>query len=227
MADPTDAFSTLDDFLLGLAEGVAHAQAELTRASVATPTGVQVLYQLPRVDFELKMNLTVVQDQALSQRYRYLRPIRSDDKHLLFKPLSVEEATSTLEIAAVVKGAFIAVPPNGGLPPPTIRTTVDPSDPTAPVVRVAISNAAGEPLAGVEVQFNVDREDSATLNQAAGRTLSVAPGTVFDRGVLHTDDTGTVQSTLRIDQAQTLGLLVITVDALSRTDTIVYDPSAR
>ena len=70
MADATDAFSTIDDFLLSLAEGVSYAQGELARAGVSGPPGAQVLYQLPRVEFELKMNLTVVQDQGLSQRYR-------------------------------------------------------------------------------------------------------------------------------------------------------------
>jgi hypothetical protein len=223
MADATDAFSTIDDFLLSLAEGVSHAQAELARAGVSGPPGAQVLYQLPRVEFELKMNLTVVQDQVLSQRYRYLRAIRPNDKHLLFKPLTSEEASSTLEIAATVTGAFIAVPANNGLPAPVMRTTVDPSDPQAPSVRVSVSNAAGEPMSGVEVQLNVDREESVALNQAAGSEFAVAPGTGFDQGVLVTDAGGTAHTVLRIDAGQAPGLLVIAIDALSRTDEIVYE----
>ena len=221
MADATDAFSTIDDFLLSLAEGVSHAQAELARPGVSEPPDAQVLYQLPRVEFELKMNLTVVQDQGLSQRYRYLRAIRPNDKHLLFRPLTSEEASSTLEIAATVRGAFIAIPANNGLPAPVIRTLVDPSDPRAPTVRVTVSNAAGEPMAGVEVQLNVDREESVGLNQSAG--FSVAAGTGFDHGVLVSDAGGTAQTVLRIDPGQAKGLLVIAVDALSRTDMIVYE----
>ncbi|WP_437293993.1 hypothetical protein [Sorangium sp. So ce426] len=223
MADPKDAFSTLDDFLLSLADGISHAQAELTRAAASGPPGASVVYQLPRVEFELKMNLTVVEDQALSQRYRALRPIRPSDKHLLFRPLTGEEASSTLEIAATVKGAFIAVPPNGGLPAPLIRSTVDATAPEAPIVRVAVSNAAGEPLVGVEVQINVDREESVALNQAAGRPFSVAAGTAFDRGQLTTDDRGVAHASLSIGKGQEPGLLVIVVDVLSRTDTLVYE----
>jgi hypothetical protein len=223
MSDPTDPFSTLDDFLLSLADGVAHAQAELTRAGAAGPPGGPVLYQLPRVDFELKMNLRVVEDQVLSQRYRYLRPMRPNDKHLLFKPLTGEEASSVVEIAAVVKGAFIAVPPNGGMPAPVLSTTIDATNPRAPLLRVVARNAAGETLAGVEVQLNVDREESIALNQAAGRTFAVAPGTAFDHGLLVTDNAGSAQAVLAIDRAQLPGLLVIAVDALSRTDTIVYE----
>lgn len=226
MADATDAFSTIDDFLLSLGEGVSHAQAELARAGVSGPPGAEVLYQLPRVEFELKMNLTVVQDRALSQRYRYLRAIRSNDKHLLFKPLTNEEASSTLEIAATVKGAFIAVPANNGLPAPVMRTLVDPSDPRAPRVSITVSNAAGEPMSGVEVQLNVDREESVALNQAAGVRFAVAADTGFDQAVLVTDASGTAQTVLRIDVGQPKGLLVIGVDALSRTDAIVYEVTA-
>jgi hypothetical protein len=223
MSDTSDPFSTLDDFLLSLADGVTHAQAELARAGVSGPAGAQVFYQLPRVEFELKMNLTVIEDQALSQRYRYLRPIRPNDKHLLFKPLTGEEASSTLEIAATVKGVFIAVPPNGGLPMPVIQTTLDPTDPKAPVVRVAARNAAGEPLVGIEIQLNVDREESIALNQAAGRGFSVAEGTALDLSLLTTDANGAAQTVLRIDRAQVAGVLVLAVDALSRTDIIIYE----
>jgi|SRR5882724_1032300 len=223
MTDASDAFSTLDDFLLSLADGVAHAQAELARAGVSGPPGAQVLYQLPRVEFELKMNLTVVEDQALSQRYRYLRAMRPNDKHLLFKPLTGEEASSTLEIAATVKGVFIAVPPNSGLPAPVIQTTLDATDPKAPIVRIAARNAAGEALAGIEIQLNVDREESVALNQAAGRSFSVAAGTALDLSVLSTDANGAAHTVLRIDGAQVAGVLVIAVDALSRSETLVYE----
>jgi hypothetical protein len=223
VTEPTEAFSTLDDFLLSMAEGVAYAQTELTRAGASNSSGSSVLYQLPRVDFELKMNLTVVQDQALSLRYSTLRPIRPNDRHLLFRPVSVEEASSTLDIAATVKGAFIAIPPNGGLPAPTMRTLVDATDPKAPVVGVIIRNTAGESLAGVEVQFNIDREESVAVNKSAGRAFSVATDTIFERGVLTTNESGTAQAVLRLSQTQQPGFLVIAVDALSRTETIVYE----
>src|SRR3954470_9360110 len=70
MADQTDVFSTLDDFLLSLADGITSAQDVLTRGSALGPVGRQYTYHLPRVDFELKLNLRVVEDALLSQRYR-------------------------------------------------------------------------------------------------------------------------------------------------------------
>ena len=107
MPDPSEAFSTLDDFLLSLADGVTRAQEELTRSGLHGEPGRQFAYHLPRVDFELKMNVRVVQDASLSGRYRKVQLARLGHKHLLFRPLTTEES-STMDIAAVVRGAFVA-----------------------------------------------------------------------------------------------------------------------
>lgn len=227
MAAPNDAFSTLDDFLLSLADGVAHAQTELSRAGALGPPGRQSVYQLPRVDFELKMNLRVVDDPALSARYRDLRPLRTSDKHLLFRPLATEEASSTLEIAAVIRGAFVAVPANSGLPGPVLTTAVDAREPRTPVVRVTARNAAGEPLAGIEVQFNVDRDESAALTAATGGQLVVHADTRFERGLVTSDASGVAEVILKISEKQDPGLLVLVIDALERTDTVVYEVTKR
>lgn len=222
MTEPIEAFSTLDDFLLSLAEGVAFAQNELSRAGAATAGSALTL---PRVDFELKMNLTVVQNPVLSQRYSLWRPVRTDDRHLLFRPISSDESSSTLEIAATVKGAFVAVPPNGGLPAPILRSSVDATDPSRPVLHVTLRNTAGEPLPGVEVQFNIDREESVSLNQAAGRSFSVASDTTFEHSIMTTGAEGAAETALMVGQSQQPGLLVLVVDALSRTETTVYEVS--
>jgi len=223
MADPTDAFSTLDDFLLSLADGISSAQDELARAGSLGPPGRQYAYHLPRVEFELRMNLRVVEDAVLSDRYRSLRLNRSNDKHLLFKPVTSDVASSTLDIAAVVRGAFVAVPANGGLPGTVIRTAVDAGDPRAPIVQVTVGNTAGEPLAGLEVQFNVDREESAALTSVDGRTLVLAPDTGFERGAVTTDAGGVAPSVLRIGSGQGSCMLALTVDAAGRTETLVYE----
>jgi hypothetical protein len=226
MADPKDAFSTLDDVLLSLADGITNAQDALTRAgSLGTP-GRQYAYHLPRVEFELKMNLRVVEDAVLSDRYRSLRMNRSNDKHLLFKPVGGDTSTSTLDVAAVVRGAFVAVPANGGLPPPVIRTTVDVDNRRAPAVEVSAVNTAGEPLAGIEVQFNVDRDESATLTAASGRTLTLSRETGFERAVVTTDQKGIARSTLRIGADQEPCVLALAIDAAGRTETIAYEVRA-
>lgn len=226
MADPTDSFSTLDDFLLSLADGVTQAQAELARAGALGPPGRQYAYHLPRVEFELRMNLRVVEDSGLSSRYQLVRPTRPNDKHLLFKPLSTEEASSTLEIAAVVRGAFVAVPTNDGLPSIVLRTQVTAQDPGAPIVRITARNAAGEPVVGLEIQANVDREESALLTETTGTRWILAPETGFVRGVVTTDASGTADAVLRISKDQKPGLLSLVFDAAGRTETLAYEVKA-
>jgi len=223
MADQTDAFSTLDDFLLSLADGITSAQDELSRAAPLGGAGRAYAYHIPRVEFELKMNLRVVEDAVLSDRYRSLRLNRPNDKHLLFKPVAPDAATSTLDIAAVVRGVFVAVPANAGQPAAVIRTSVDMADRSAPVVQVIARNAAGEPLAGIEVHFNIDREESAALTAASGGTFALAPTTRFDRAVVITDATGVAQSVLRVAAQQGHALLALVIDAAGRTETMVYE----
>ena len=120
MPDPNDAFSTLDDFLLSLADGVTQAQNELARAGAVGPAGAQFTYHLPRVDFEFKLNLRIVEDSGLSNKYQSIRPARLGDRHLIFRPITPGVASgssnSTLEIAATLSGALVAVPANDGLP---------------------------------------------------------------------------------------------------------------
>jgi hypothetical protein len=225
MVDQTDAFSTLDDFLLSLADGITSAQDALTRSASLGPPGRQYAYHVPRVDFELRMNLRVVEDTALSDRYRSLRLDRSNDKHLLFKPVTAE-TSSTLDIAAVVRGTFVAIPANGGLPGAVIRTAVDAEDPRAAVVQVTARNTAGEALSGLDVHFNVDRDESATLTTASGQTFVLAQGTGFERSVVATDATGTARSVLRIAAGQSRCLLALVIDAGGRTETLVYEVTA-
>lgn len=226
MPDPSDAFSTLDDFLLSLADGVAQAQTELGRASALGPPGQQYSYHLPRVDFELRMNLRVVQDNELATRYRDVRPQRPNAKHLLFKPLAAEEAGSTLEIAALVRGAFVAVPANQGLPGILLDTRVTLEDVAAPRVVVEARNTAGEPISGLMVQINLDREESSALSAASGPPLTLDAGTRFDSSVATTDTNGRASFVLRIGTAQRPGLLVLVIDAAGRTETLVYEVKA-
>jgi hypothetical protein len=223
MADPQDAFSTLDDFILSLAEGVSFAQAELARANATGPGQSAFTYHLPRVEFELKMNLQVVEDEGLSRRYSKLQTARSTNKHLLFRPLAAEESHSTLEIAAVVRGAFVSVPRNAGLPEVVLETSLDDANKRAPVLTVRARSAAGEPLAGLQVEVNLDREESATLSANSGAAFSLANGTGFRNSVLTTDATGRASVVLDIAANQTRAVLALQVDAAGQNETLVYE----
>ncbi|MDH5670843.1 MAG: hypothetical protein OEZ06_01780 [Myxococcales bacterium] len=227
MPSPEEAFSTLDDFLLSLAEGISQAQAELARAGSTGVPGTELSYRLPKVEFELRMNLQVVDSPALSNRYAgRLRTARPSQKHLLFRPLAAQEASSTLQIAAQIRGAFVAVPANNGLPPTLLSTAVDGADPSAPILRVLASNAASEPVANLQVEVNLDREESAVLTAASGGSFVLADGTGLRRNVLVTDASGAAEVVLDIDASQQPATLALVIDAAGQTETLVYGVDA-
>lgn len=226
MADPNDAFSTLDDFLLSLADGVTQAQAELARAGVLGPPGAQFSYHLPRLEFELKLNLRVVEDAALSNRYQAIRPVRPGDRHLMFRPALPGAAPgsggSTLDIAATLRGELLAVPANEGLPATRLTIDIDAREPKAPRVIVQARNTAGEALAGLAVEFNVDREETLAL-AVDGQGGRVAEGTAFKSGRVLTDADGVAIAELQLGNEQKLAWLALVVDAAGQTEQLVYE----
>ena len=51
---------SIDDYLLGLADGIQKAQRQLSQMAITLQPGeAAVTYQIPRVEFELKMSLEV------------------------------------------------------------------------------------------------------------------------------------------------------------------------
>ncbi|EHR69513.1 hypothetical protein BurJ1DRAFT_0631 [Burkholderiales bacterium JOSHI_001] len=231
MPDANDAFSTLDDFLLSLADGVTQAQTELARAGAMGPPGAQFSYHLPRVEFELKLNLRVVEDSALSSRYEAIRPARPGDRHLMFRPAnpgSAPGSSSTLDIAATLSGALVAVPANDGLPGLVLTVAVDMADVRVPLVQVQARNTAGEALAGLAVEFNVDREETLALaGQASGASaMNVADGTGFAVARVLTDATGLATGQLLLGDKQMAGWLAVVVDCAGRTEQLVVEVRA-
>ncbi len=107
---------------------------------------------------------------------------------------------------------------------PVIGTRLDTADPQAPVVVVSARNAADEPLVGLAVELNLDREESAALTEAGGGgPLELVPETGFEQGVVITGATGEGRGVLRIGAGQGPGLLVLAIDAAGRTETLIYE----
>lgn len=231
MSNPNDFLTgSIDDYLLGLADGVEKAQRQLSRVSVELNAGeAPIMYQIPRVDFELKLSFEMV---------------TADDgtnaKRLQFKPAggggSRSSRQTVAEAASTLKGSLVAVPRSGGKPRPVLRATLRQLDPSATAsadrwrwqVRVTLATAAGEPLPGVDVQFNVDRDRSLELteklgNLAAGVSRSPLPATKFWDGVVTTDARGVASGTLAADGAEHVGkYIAIVVDALGETETMIF-----
>lgn len=239
MADQNELLTgSIDDYLLGLADGIQKAQRQLSQmALVVQPGEAPVTYQIPRVDFELKMAFEMTAASG--------EDAASGGATLRFRPAGVRRGGTTstsTEASSIIKGAFIAVPVHGGKPPPVIRTTLRRISGRKLEVTVTVSSAAGEKLAGVDVQFNVDRDLSKTLVPLEGGRYASAtfdtsamdsssfdepaellPGTKFWDGLVTTDEEGRAVGVLNVDPQEPAGTQVAAVvDVLGRTETILF-----
>ena len=224
MSDTTEILSTIDDYLISIADGLRYASDTLSRADAGS---LGVRYYVPKLDFELRMTLRVVEDTALSTRYKRDVASAAGDRHLLFSPVTPEvsgRSTFSAEIVSTLRGSFVAVPANDGLPPPRLALRVSAEDPRAVRVDALLRDAAGKALPGVEVEFNLDRDDSATLSHdTVGAGIALAAGTALDSGAATTGADGRASVILRVDPAQAPGSqLVIVVDALGLSETHVH-----
>lgn len=217
----TDAFdqvaAPVHDYLLALAESVYQAQEQLALRSIVVQAGQpSVSYQLPRVDFELKMSFSLDQTDQEGPSSRLLR----------IRPISGLQDGDRIhaEVASSLKGSFVAVPAQGGRPPPLLTTTITRRSSTMFEVRARASTAAGEVLAGVEVQFNVDRKLSKALQGLSGPPEdAIAVDTFIQHGVVPTDVRGEAVTTLFIGEGQPKGsFVVVLVDMLGQTETLSF-----
>lgn len=220
MSDPSEFVSTtVDELLLSIAEGIVHAQQELDRLRTVDDLGRPgQAYQIPYLDFELRVSARVVEDAALDRRYELKsasRRIRK--KHLLVQPVQPAENTGQFqaEVVSTLRGRFVAVPPNSGLPPLVIGSEIEHVGPRSRRIRVSVRNALGEAIAGAEVHVNLDLATSRELSAADGVVFDVLrPGTTLSAGLLRTDAEGRTSVDLAIDANEPKGAsVVLAIDA--------------
>lgn len=217
--DPQDLFeSTLDDYLVGIAEGLRRAQGELAGVVIEGPPGQAAMgYHLPRLDFELKLSFEVRGGGSGA-------PLR-----MLARAPSAGGGSFSAEGTGTVRGTFVSVPLAAGRPPIVLDLRFVVRAPRDVEVTAVVRDALGAPQPDVEVQFNVDRERSAALTAALG--LDVQPplaGTNTLPAVARTDADGLATSALRMAEAEPAGALIaVVVDALGATETAVVRVSDR
>ncbi len=219
MADNTAMLTgTIDDYLLGLADGLQKAQAQLSQVSIVVQKDeAPITYQIPRLDFELKMSFEMV----LSKNGEATKQLRFKTAGGRGSRQSTAEATST------IKGTLVAVPRSAGKPLPLITTTLERVNKDHLRVQVSTATAAGEVMVGVAVHFNVDRRRSRELTAALGNLGAALdpnplPRTKFYDGVVETDATGIAVGILDIDPDEPTGKCIAAmVDVLGQTETIL------
>jgi len=208
-----DFSASIEDYLVGLAASLQHAQRQLSALTVpgegARPT---VSYQLPKLDFELKLSLELSEEASSSagsgtgvaMRGRLLNATGS--------------RTQSAEAASRISGSFVAVPLDGGKPPPVLATRIERSSLANHFSIIAsMTTATGEPLVDVDVHFNADRRLAAELNPAveppASRPL---------HAVVRTGKDGRASNLLDASAEPAGTRVPLMIDALGRTTTIVF-----
>ncbi len=211
--------ASIDDYLLAVADGVHQAQLQLSQMRIpAQPGQPAITYQLPRLDFELKMSFEVSRRSGDTGGRSGLA--------LRARPVGVEQASgasSTAEAASIIKGSFVAVPTDGGKPPAVVRTLLKRISARALEIVVLVQSATGENLEGVDVQFNVDREQSRRFNQAEGLDTDLKAGTNLLDGRVPTQANGQAGTALQVAQDEPAGSqVVVLIDVVGKTETIIF-----
>jgi hypothetical protein len=212
----------IDDYLLALADGIYKAQRQLGQLSIDLQPGQPaVTYQLPRVDFELKMTYELSQSET-----------GDSSKVLRIRPADARRsssATSRTEAMSTIKGTFVAVPAQSGRPPAVVRSDVvrlatSTENLARYLITVTVSTAAGERLSGIEVQFNIDRRMSAALSNTAPRPYRLEDKTVVVPAVAATQGDGraTTELTISRDELGAQKLLVVTIDVLDEQQILTF-----
>lgn len=209
-----ELFGTLDEYLINLADGLARAQEELGQLSAAGAPGRQFTYYVPKLEFELRMDLKVetatsTSGTAVVGKVLKMKPVRLVD--------AAQTQTST-DIVSIIRGSFVAVPANEGLPATLLEARVEPDASGKPGVVARVRNAAGEPLVGLEVEFNLDRP---ATQQLSGR--APLPATDVTLAMVKTDAAGEARTGLRLAGGELAKTLVVTVDAGPRLAVLAYE----
>ena len=228
----TDELGTLSigEYLLSLADGIVHAQQQLSLSRIASADGQAALvYQIPRVDFELKMSLELARSEGQGGEGApqvALGPGGVFAPVLKARPVEVGPGSGRNALSGTVstiKGSFVAVPVQGGRPPPVVTLSLQQPSPLRLVMTVVVRTTASEPVVGAEAEFNIDRELSKQLSSKAGITGDLSPETFLERAVAVTDQQGQASCALTVSSAEPIGTCVaVIIDVAGQTETVIY-----
>ena len=219
--------TSVDEYLISLANSINHAQRYISSLYVVGRTGEpSITYQLPRVDFELKLlfQLSTTHPPSTARQRNVARS--EGGAWLEARPLGAEGTVPDSDLAqaaSTIKGSFVAVPVHGGTPPPVITTSWQSESENSFEIRVGVRTSLGDAMRGQEVQFNIDKDIARALNPVLNTEQdlrNILKQTSLDPGVATTNDAGDATALLVVGD---LGLQVpVVIDVLGTTRTLVF-----
>jgi hypothetical protein len=231
MADNQLINTSVDEYLISLANSINHAQRYISQLRVAGQDGQpSVTYQLPRVEFELKLLFQLDRRHPPSQQTQRNVARGEGGAYLEARPIGMDVAemdSDTAGAASTIKGTFVAVPVHGGTPPPnvTIKWKREGDDPRRIAITVSVVSPTNDPFIGRDVQFNLDRDLARKYNSLWKDAPSVLEKTELTYGVKRTDERGEAHNTLSIqDQLPDLKVPVV-VDVMGISKTLIFTPA--
>lgn len=223
--------TSIDEYLISLASSINHAQRYISQLQVAGRDGQPAItYQLPKVDFELKLLFQLDRQRPPSGAWQRDVAKGEGGGFLEARPLSPDAGDAERAAAAsTIKGTFVAVPVHGGTPPPVITVSWTQVVAGTYEITVTVGSNIGEALAGREVQFNLDKDLAKKLNPlwSLETNLSkILPQTRLLYGVRNTNEVGKATNELTIGDLVKDVRAPVVIDVLGVTKTMVFSGAA-
>lgn len=211
---------TIEDILVALAEGIRDAQDRLNALEPFDEYGrPRPQYYLPQLDFSLKINAVETrtsetgpapaapQMRAVADgRYGSyaFSPVRAVPINFALASPARTSSATTNEVYSTISGRFVAVPPNDGMPQIAlaIAAAPHPQGGRKRSITVTATHAAGEPVGGATVEFNVDPAATAALNNRSA-PVPVDHLGLFESGAVITNASGVAVTAIDFAAAPT------------------------
>lgn len=202
---------TLEAILVGMADSLRDAQTVLDSAPPTDSYGrPSSRYAIPHLDFEMTFELNTTETVQGGTR-------------LVFKPVVNSETTK--EITSTVKGRFVSLPPGDGLPLPVLGIDAVAESRTRKHLEIRATNTAGEPLAGVQLEVNLDIDSSKSLS-GSSRAPKMSDVKLSDAAPV-TDENGNAKVTIDLrNSLPNASQVVMSVDLGNERGLVVLNKAA-
>lgn len=207
----------LDDFLINLADGLSKAQSRLNQYPVMNALGQQSLvYHIPRLEFELKLQMTSADTPVTSGSGRGLPTLKKSRVQFLPVKASTQQISSSA--TSIIKGVLVAAPVDSTVANVQLSLSVKKISARKADVHVTVITTPGSSVQGATVELNIDRELSEQLNKTA-----LKPGTRLEQAALVLSQDGVATTGLAISNQETDGkIIALTADLFGQTQTLLY-----